>query len=262
MTGSSDARSKHRGRTSACRAMTAMAALLVAVAGPALAGSIHVVKVIERPHPVGDDFDPEDLVVQAGDTVRFSNDSHSTHFVASDDDSWGGMLRPGGQLNQRMDAPGDFSYRCTTHADEAGRIRVEGAAVASFVINEGVAGSWYDPATTGQGVLLEASGELGVLALAWFTFDAEGNARDWFTAAGPISGDSALLSIQRSSNGRFNDPASPVETLEVGAGVIRFIDCSRAEFEFDIEDTGQVGSIALQRVLPPLAACLDANAAR
>ena len=177
---SSVVRRHGRGRTTAVR-VAAVAVLLVASAGPALAATTHVVTVIERPHPVGDDFDPEDLVVQTGDTVSFSNNTHSTHFLASDDDSWGGMLRPGGRLSLRMDAPGDFPYRCTTHADEAGRVRVEGEAVASFVINEGVAGSWYDPATTGQGVLLEASSELGVLALAWFTFEAEGNARDWFT---------------------------------------------------------------------------------
>ena len=67
-------------------------------------------------------------------------------------------------------------------------------------LQQALSGSWFEPATSGQGVLMELmppqpSGN-GVLTAGWFTYDPEGADNDersqhWFLLNGPLVAGSA-----------------------------------------------------------------------
>jgi cyclophilin family peptidyl-prolyl cis-trans isomerase len=137
--------------------------------------------------------------------------------------------------------------------------------VDPFDVNEGVVGAWFNPATSGQGFLIDAfevDGQLN-LFVAWFTHDTdEPDANDsldfgtdqarWFTASGPVNVDTAELEMSFNTGGVFND--SRATDLEVvGTLIIRFLDCTNAEvsFAFTSEDGGS-GEFDIIRLTPDL----------
>lgn len=95
-------------------------------------------------------FEPEELTVQVGDTVTFSNDSSESHtvtayedglpdgatyFASGDfaseqearDDVAGGLIKPGKTFDVTFDEPGTYRYFCIPHESDgmAGTIVVE-----------------------------------------------------------------------------------------------------------------------------------------
>ena len=220
----------------------------------ACAATTHGVEVLES------GFQPGQLQIATGDTVLWTNRS-GHHHIRSDDGSFYNDIGPGHStgawtLKHVFNAPGTYGYRCTIH-NARGEVTVTGEPTPTFQIDEGIAGSWYDPTTVGQGLLFEASETAGVLALAWFTWDGEGG-YDWMIGNGPYSGDTATLTLYRASGGRFNDP-TPVQTEAFGSALLRFQDCSNASFLFELTGPQLSGEIQLTRVLPPQQRCLERN---
>ena len=122
-------------------------------------------------------------------------------------------------------------------------------ALPPFEINPGVAGAWFNEATSGQGWLIDVIvRETGLeLFVAWFTYnvnepgDGELNGfgsrqHRWFTAFGSVSGDTAEMDIFLNSGGVFNDPR---ETMiePVGSMTVQFSDCINAQFSWDFDDS-------------------------
>lgn len=209
-------------------------------------------------------FEPASLTIAPGDTVIWRN-TGGIHNVLADDRSFGnGAASSAAWTYSRVfDAPGDFGYYCEPHggpggAGMAGMIKVA-APAASFAINYGIGGTWYNPATSGQGFFVEVVPSLDLMVIAWFTWTDTPGEQDWFTAIGPISGDSATLDLQRSSGGRFNDPAT-VATASVGSVTARFTDCGNGTISFQRSDTGQSGSIPIQRLTVTPSACTSSTA--
>lgn len=131
-----------------------------------------------------------------------------------------------------------------------------------FEISPGIASSWYNPQTDGQGwfidVIEDAPGSLR-LFVAWFTYDDEAppsaedlsfgsNQHRWFTASGPVSGASATMDIFRNASGQFNNPRTTASE-RVGTLTMTFQSCTEAtlEYDFDVGDggTGQVDVVNL-----------------
>ncbi len=136
-------------------------------------------------------------------------------------------------------------------------------APSSFEINPGLSGAWFNPATAGQGWLIDViERESGLdLFVAWFTYDAASptaNELDgfgsrqhrWFTASGSVTGDTATLDILLSSGGIFNDP-SVTSNQSVGSMTVQFSDCTNAQisFDFDASDDND-GSVNVIRLSP------------
>ena len=125
----------------------------------------------------------------------------------------------------------------------------------------GLTGSWFEQATSGQGIELEVYPDLaapgtGVYQGAWFTYDvapAGGADRNrWYTFAG--NGQSGMpsvpVTIYRNVGGNFNAPPTTSATA-VGSGTLSFADCSNATFTYTFSDgSGRAGSIALTRLTP------------
>jgi cyclophilin family peptidyl-prolyl cis-trans isomerase len=131
-----------------------------------------------------------------------------------------------------------------------------------FVMNAGLNDAWYNPITDGQGFFITVFPDLGVVNLAWFTYDTElpaegigaslGDAgHRWLTAIGTVDGDSAVLTIDFTSGGLF-DTASEVQHTDPpgadGTITLSFADCNSGLVEYDITSINKQGSVPIQRV--------------
>jgi len=123
----------------------------------------------------------------------------------------------------------------------------------------GLTGSWYEAATSGQGIELEFFPNLvaprtALAQGAWFTFDgapAGGADRQrWFTFVGNAqSGATSIpVTIYRNTGGNFN--AAPVTSpTAVGTGSLAFSDCNNCTLDYTFSDgSGRAGSIPLTRL--------------
>lgn len=131
-----------------------------------------------------------------------------------------------------------------------------------FHINAGLNDAWYNPATDGQGFFITVFPALGVVSLAWFTYDtalppedAQANLGDpghrWITALGPITDNQAILNIDITSGGLFDTHNEVEHTIPEGADgtiILTFKDCNSAVVEYDITSISRKGSVPIQRV--------------
>jgi plastocyanin len=239
----------------------ALAGLLLTLASGATCAATHEVQVISFR------FEPETLTIQPGDTVRWRN-MGGGHNVLADDESFGSGSPSSSAwtYSHTFGSAGDYRYYCQPHGGPggvgmAGKIVVEEATSTPFAINYGIGGTWYNPATSGQGFLIEVVPSANSIALGWFTWTATPGQHDWISAFGPYAGDSATLTLQHSTGGRFNDP-TPIAASNVGTATFRFTDCTHGTVTFNRTDTGQSGTIPIERLTPTPAACTQAAGAR
>ena len=104
--------------------------------------------------------------------------------------------------------------------------------------------------------------ELGLVSLAWFTYDttlpaadAESNLGDpghrWLTALGPVTGNQSVMNIDITSGGIFDTPSEITRTDPAGSDgslTLTFESCSKGTIEYDIGSINRQGSIPIQRV--------------
>jgi hypothetical protein len=118
-----------------------------------------------------------------------------------------------------------------------------------MLINFGVSGSWYEPATSGQGFAIDIIPVNNLLTAYWFTYPVEGGAREWYVATGDISGDTANLTIYSTENGVF-DETSVVGINAVGSAQLKFSSCDAASWTYQIDTLDISDEIPLQRIAP------------
>ena len=155
-----------------------------------------------------------------------------------------------------FDQPGEILFYSEPFRDQGmtGRLTVLGAE-EGIPVNLGHAGSWYNPATNGQGFLVEVlvddEGEPVTVIVYWFAWDLAqqsaqadskfaGAEQRWFVAAGPIVDGIAEMDLTLTTGGVFDDPAA-TETVTVGS--LRFIPstCMEGQFIYDISQNVTVG---------------------
>jgi len=132
---------------------------------------------------------------------------------------------------------------------------------APNIDQQGLTGSWYHPATGGQGMEIEVFPDLvapgtGFLQGGWFTFDdvVSGGADHsrWYTFGGNVrTGDSAaVVPLYQNVDGNFN--AMPVtSSVQVGNVGLSFSDCTTAQFNYTFTDgSGRSGTVPLTRLTP------------
>jgi len=125
----------------------------------------------------------------------------------------------------------------------------------------GLTGSWFEPATSGQGIELEffpnlvAPGTAFVQG-AWFTFDAappgDADRQRWYTFSGNAQSGAASVAVTIFRNVGGNFDAPPMTTASaIGSGTLAFTDCSHGTLEYAFTDgSNRAGAIALTRLLP------------
>lgn len=128
-----------------------------------------------------------------------------------------------------------------------------------FRINAGLSDAWFEEATTGQGLFIAVFTELGVLSLAWFTYDLERPPPEatavlgepghrWFTAVGPFDGTGANLEVFLTEGGRFDSSTPPATDAPVGTLRLDFAHCNSGVLTYRFDDGGPEGQIPLKRV--------------
>ena len=127
-----------------------------------------------------------------------------------------------------------------------------------FQINPGLNGSWFNPATSGQGFFIDVLPNTPLVFLSWFTYDTSQPPDDatavvghpghrWLTAQGPYADDQAELGITLTTGGLFDDPAA-VENSSEGSITLRFQDCSNGSIEFTLDSSGLMNNIPITRI--------------
>jgi hypothetical protein len=141
-----------------------------------------------------------------------------------------------------------------------------------FIMNTGLNDAWYNPLTDGQGFFITVFPDLGVVTLAWFTYDTElppldatANLGDpghrWMTAAGVINNDRADLNIEFTSGGIFDTPGTVQRTDPPGSDgtlKLKFDNCSTGSIDYDITSIDAQGTVPIQRVATDNAALCNA----
>jgi|GEM_PF-7041299 len=131
--------------------------------------------------------------------------------------------------------------------------------VETFALNPGFNGTWFNPATDGQGFLFDVLPESNTFFAAWFTFDdaevvSDQNAvvgsaeQRWFTAQGTLGDTNTVeLSIYNTSGGVFDD-LTAVNSAVVGTMTVNFENCSEGLIEYEMNDGSLINTIPIQRV--------------
>jgi YVTN family beta-propeller protein len=138
-----------------------------------------------------------------------------------------------------------------------------GAAASDYLLS----GSWYNPATSGQGLIFDVNPAQSILSAAWYTYSPTGQqtgggaSQRWYTiqsaqfAAGSTS--ASNVPIFESSGGVFHGPTA-VTTTQVGTANITFQSCGAATLAYNFTggtNQGLNGAISLVRVGPTPAGC-------
>ncbi len=109
---------------------------------------------------------------------------------------------------------------------------------AAFQINAGLNDAWVNVDAPLQGLFVTMFPDLGLVFVAWFTFDSEipimpapaafgaGDQR-WVTALGTIDGNKVSLKAELTTGGSFNssDP-TPVQDTDYGTIDLEFSSCT------------------------------------
>ena len=212
-------------------------------------------------------FSPNDLTIQVGDTVRWTNSS-GFHDVTADDGSWGSVTSNSWTFSRTFNSVEEVLYYCTVHSSPGrninsnmnGRINVIGAQEPTFLINNRLSDAWYYPETSGQGFFIIVWEDIQTVFLSWFTYDTERPPEDvtahlgepghrWLTAQGSYDGDTAELTVNLSSGGVFDasEPAvGPAE--EVGTITIVWTGCNEGLLSYDLPGLGLMGDIPIERI--------------
>ncbi len=124
-------------------------------------------------------------------------------------------------------------------------------------------GAWYQPQTSGQGVLFDYLPERRTWFGTWHSSDLSGiNSRAglrWFTLQGQANtdGTQADLGIYLASGGNF-DSGPRISSTRIGDATLRFDSCGSANLDYRItsgELQGSVGSIPLRLLTPHSGSC-------
>jgi len=219
---------------------------------------------------IGDNFyEPNDLTISGGDTVRWSYNGGMRHDVTADDGSFASVTSSNFTFERTFNTVEEVLYHCTVHSApgrdinifQNGRINV--VAEDSVTINAGMSDAWFNSATGGQGFFIIVWEDLKQIFLSWFTYDTvrpdEGIVAQlgepghrWLTAQGVFEGDTAVLDVFLTSGGVFDapDPAAATDPDPIGSMSITWADCSTATLSYDMPGLGLVGNIPLQRIVP------------
>src|SRR5215470_12579464 len=127
----------------------------------------------------------------------------------------------------------------------------------------GFTGSWFEAATSGQGIEVEVypsaksypslKAATGSIFASWFTYDTTAGGADhqrWYTAFGSmVSGQPIVpLTIYQNTGGSFDAPPM-TNGQPVGTATLYFTSCTTGSFSYSFSDgTGRMGTIPLTRL--------------
>jgi len=173
-------------------------------------------------------------------TLQFSDCTHgSLQYNFSD-----GSARSGTIPLTRLDA----NVTCGQAGDN-------GSAAASYLLS----GAWYNPATSGQGLVFDVNPIQNVLFAGWYTYASNAGqgsgpaGQRWYTLqATLVPGTSSVnsIGIYDTTGGVFNQ-AAPIATHQVGNATLVYHSCSSATLAYTFTagaNAGLSGTLNLSRL--------------
>ncbi len=125
--------------------------------------------------------------------------------------------------------------------------------VVQASIKRQYAGSWNSPGIENQGWLIDVDEAARLFVVAWFTGTSDGARLDWYTALGNYSGDTATMTVYRTTGVRFGQPTT-VNTAAFGTLTMRFTSCTAGTATYSLSDNRQ-GTLPMQRITPVQPGC-------
>jgi hypothetical protein len=123
----------------------------------------------------------------------------------------------------------------------------------TVTIDASFTGSWFDPAQSGHGLMLEVLPDNRLQAL-WFAFNPEGNQQSWFGGVGTYSGNTATITdVALPVGGRWIPDFNPDAIVRKPWGTLKFtfIDCNHGKVDFSSVLGYGSGSMNLLRLTMP-----------
>jgi len=124
-------------------------------------------------------------------------------------------------------------------------------ATPAKALDASVDGAWFEPASSGQGLMFTAIPAADTLFGTWFTYDTESAPDDpsqqhWFTLQGPLgpgsleTGAETTLTIIRTTGGAlFRQPTG--NTQRVGTATLTRLACDRLRVDYQFDDSEIAG---------------------
>jgi plastocyanin len=214
-------------------------------------------------------FSPNNLTIEVGDTVRWTNNSGGPHDVTADDFLWASVTSTSFVFERRFNSVEEILYHCTVHSSpgrdinnfQNGVINVIDSDAPGFRINSAISDNWFEPATNGQGFFIIVWEESKYIFLSWFTYETERPPEDamailgepghrWLTAQGPYDGDTAVLDVNLSAGGVFDSEEPKVDdAVKVGEMVITWTGCNSGVVSYALTRPEVSGEIPIQRIV-------------
>jgi len=188
-------------------------------------------------------FSPANLTITAGDTVTFRNLGGASHNVHADDNSFrcaqgcddaggnGSISGTNWSFTRTFSTAGTVKYHCDEHVSMGmvGTITVNAAPVTGTPISQTTSGSWYNPAQSGHGFLLQVAPGNVILAY-WFVYTPDVTAQSWLLAVGnydPAS-NTVTLEAYQPTGAKFppNFNATDITQNDWGSLTFTFSDCT------------------------------------
>jgi hypothetical protein len=181
-----------------------------------------------------------------------------------------------GTLSMTSCSAGTFSYAFNDGTGRTGSVpltrltqNVTCATSGTPPVNAdfGYSGNWFDPATSGQGLVIELNPASRVLFLTWYTYAPSGQAsgaagQRWFTAQSDVYTPGARtvpVTIYQTTGGLFDQPTTPKpQSAAVGTGTVTFTSCTAVSFAYNFTGggfAGRAGTQSLVRVGPTPPGC-------
>ena len=89
-------------------------------------------------------------------------------------------------------------------------------SIEAVDINTGMDGSWFNPATAGQGFFIDTHPDPeggNFIFVSWFTYGNDtASGQHWLTAQGSFDGSIAEIDVFETTGGSFDDPQAPGTT--------------------------------------------------
>ena len=132
----------------------------------------------------------------------------------------------------------------------------------------GITGSWFDPATNGQGFEINVIPDLngpgqGFFFAGWFTYDVTApGGRRWYGVSGNITNSNPVASLQIADveGGNFASPPIVGAHGVLGQATFSMSDCNTASFTYQFTDgSGRTGTIPLTRIAPNITCALSGD---
>lgn len=128
---------------------------------------------------------------------------------------------------------------------------------ARIDLQTGLTGTWYEPATGGQGFMVAVYGDTlygqGTVLASWLTYDnivGGAERQRWYTLSGTVVRGQTQVSmtIYQNIGGNFNAP--PITTaIPVGTATLSFDSCTSGQLVYDFTDgSGRASTIPLSRL--------------